>query len=155
MYKPFVRSPHNYDMSAASVLSAIDVFEASRTIQSDAEDADINVLVRRFGVTGQMPQNVRVPTFEDFGDEVFDFQSAMNAVRRAEESFNAMPADVRTRFNNDPQKFVEFCSDEKNLDEMRKLGLAIPKSVDIIPSPEVKGDGDGKESVGERVGSGA
>ena len=31
-------------------------------------------------------------------EDIVDFQSAMNAVRGAEESFMAMPAEVRSRF---------------------------------------------------------
>ena len=39
---------------------------------------------------------------------------------------------------NDPQAFVEFCSDEANLDEMRKLGLAIPAKVEDSGAGVVK-----------------
>lgn len=102
----------------------------SLTQQSGKDEADINTIVRRFGVTGTMPVNVRAPTFADF-DQVFDFQTAQNALIAARDSFMAMPADVRTRFSNDPQAFVEFCSDKENLPEMRKMGLAPP-----LPDPE-------------------
>lgn len=142
---PFVRSEYNYDMDEASVASGVENLEPSRTIQSDRDDADINVLVKRFGLTGVMPATAKPLVYQDFED-VFDFQSAMNAVRRGEERFNAMPADVRKRFNNDPQEFVEFCSDERNLEEMRKLGLAIPKKDDIIEAPVVKSEKDDGEA---------
>lgn len=116
------------DMSMDEVDFGLECKDESRAVQSQKEEADINTIVKRFGLTGQLPQSVRVPTYGDFGDEVFDYTSAMLAIRRADESFMAMPADVRARFQNDPQQFVEFCSDEKNLDEMRKLGLAVPKA---------------------------
>lgn len=112
--------------------------EEGRTIQSEKDDADINVIVKRFGLTGELPSNVRAPLNVDF-TELFSFQDAMNAIRSAQESFDAMPADVRSRFENDPAKFVDFCSDEKNLDEMRKLGLAVPaKPVEAPVAPPVK-----------------
>jgi len=57
----FVRSPYNYDMAKASVESGLACEDASRAVQSQREDADINVIVKRFGLTGQLPQNVRVP----------------------------------------------------------------------------------------------
>nr|AVQ10190.1 minor capsid protein [Gokushovirinae environmental samples] len=113
----------------------------SLTVQSSAEEADINTIVKRFGVTGQAPQNVRVPLEGDF-TEAMDFSSAMRALRLSQESFAAMPADVRSRFHNDPAEFYEFSTsrDEKgdlvNLEEMRKFGLAVPaKAPDPEPEP--------------------
>lgn len=111
----------------ASLLSGLACGDPSLARQSQAEDADINVIVKRFGLTGKLPDNVRPPTYADFED-VWDFQTAMNAVVAAQASFMAMPADVRARFGNDPHQFVEFCSDEKNLDEMRRLGLAVSRA---------------------------
>jgi len=122
----FVRSAFNYDRDAASLESALVCLDKSKTIQSQAEEADINTIVKRFGVTGLMPQSVRAPTYADY-DDVFDFQSAQEALILAERSFMAMPAEVRKRFNHDPAQFVDFCSDRSNLPEMRKLGLADPE----------------------------
>lgn len=98
----------------------------SLVVQSQADEADINVLVKRFRITGMVPTSVKVPTFGDFTG-VNDFRTAMDAITSARDSFNAMTADVRRRFDNDPQRFVEFCSQKKNLDEMRKMGLAVPE----------------------------
>lgn len=108
----------------------------SLAVQSEKDNCDINVIVRRFGVTGQLPVVARPPTYEDFGG-VFDFQSAMNMIRASEESFAEMSAEVRKRFNNDPHEFVDFCTKEENLPEMRKLGLAVPEVVEppvVAPS---------------------
>jgi len=127
--KVFVRNEYNYDMDEASLESGLECKDESLAVQSQKDESDINVIVRRFGLSGELPQGVRAPTFGDFSD-VVDFQTAMNAVRSAEESFMAMLAEVRSRFANDPQAFVEFCSDEANLDEMRKLGLAVPAKVE-------------------------
>ena len=108
--------------------------DPSLTQQSQAEDADINVLVRRFGLTGQMPESVRLPVYMDF-DEVFDFATAQRAVLAARQQFMQIPADVRSRFDNDPQKFLEFCTNVENLPEMRKLGLAKPEPEAVPPAP--------------------
>lgn len=121
----FVRCgfPFNYDQEEASVSSGLACKDKSRALQSQAEDADINVIVKRFGVTGQLPQSLKLPVFSDF-EGIFDFRTAMDCVRAAEAAFMAVPAEVRKRFGNDPQEFVAFCSDEKNHDELVKLGLA-------------------------------
>lgn len=126
-----------YDTVAASDESAIDCSgDPGRTQQNFKEEVDINTIVRRFGLTGQLPENVRIPLDADFLD-VMDYQSAMNAIRAADESFMRMPADVRSRFNNDAGAFVAFCVDPANLDEARKLGLAPPKPAEPVPGPVV------------------
>lgn len=118
----------------ASIATGLDNFDPSKTVQSDAVDADINTIVKRFGLTGEMPTNVRVPLDTDFAD-AYDFRTAMDAIVAAERSFAAMPAEVRKRFGNDPAEFVEFCGNPDNIDEMIKLGLAIKKPAEVIPPP--------------------
>lgn len=120
--KPFVRSYYNYDKDITSRATGLICLEESRTQQHFKDEADINVLVRRFNITGQLPENVRMPTYADFS-EVYDFHSAANAIAEANESFHQMPAEVRARFGNDPAAFVAFCSDDKNIDEARRMGL--------------------------------
>lgn len=128
-----------------SVATALGDFGPSLTIQSDGEEADINNIVRKFGITGQMPQGLRVPTYGDF-TEVGDYRSAQEALIAARDSFMQLPAHVRARFENDPQAFLEFCTEEQdgklvNIDEMRKLGLAVdevkkdtaPVAADVPP----------------------
>lgn len=106
------------------------------TQQQFAEDADINTIVRRFGITGQLPQGVRLPTYGDFTG-VNDYRSALEALEAAKASFMAMPADVRAEFDNDPALFVEFCSDPANLPALRELGLAVPeKASPAAPAPD-------------------
>lgn len=134
MKKVFVRSEFNYDMDEASEASGLKCMDESLTKQSFAEEVDINTIVKRFGLTGQLPVDVRTPLNDDF-EGVFDFKSAMDAVVQAQESFDAMPAETRARFHNDPAEFVDFCSNPDNLDEMRKLGLAIPKALEAAPAP--------------------
>jgi phage internal scaffolding protein len=123
----FLRSPFSDDYSPDDVSfeTGVECLEPTKAIQSQAEEADINTIVRRFGVTGRLPENVRAPTYADF-DEIVDFQSAQNAIIQARDSFMRMPAGLRARFDNDPGAFVDFCSDEANRDEMVKLGLIVP-----------------------------
>lgn len=135
---PFLRTPYNYNRDEATNETGIDCsVEPSRTQQHFAEEADINTIVRRFHLTGELPQNVRMPSNADF-DGIFDFQSAMNAIRAAEESFAAMPAEIRYRFHNNPHEFVEFCSDDANRPEAEKLGLVAPRRA----APPIQGNND-------------
>lgn len=122
---PFVRTPYNYDVDDVSFESGLLCCDVSLAQQNMLEETDINTIVKRFGLTGQLPQGVRVPSYGDFTG-VFDYQSALAAIDDAADSFYQMPADVRSRFDNDPALFVDFCSNPANLDEMRSLGLAVP-----------------------------
>lgn len=128
-----LRSAFNYDTDAVSLETGLDFDpDSSLTQQQFKEDADINVIVRRFGLTGELPTNFRPPVSGDFTG-VSDFHSAMNAVRQAEEAFMQMPAELRARFNNDPQRLIDFVEDASNKDEALKLGI-------LAPPPEVTRD---------------
>ncbi|NBQ54799.1 MAG: hypothetical protein EBU49_14630 [Proteobacteria bacterium] len=127
---PFVRSAYNYDLKEASDLSGLDCScdGAGRTKQSFAEEADINTLIRRFGIGNPLPQGTRVPSFGDFNG-VTDYQTALNLIDRADRAFMGLPAHLRTRFGNDPASFVAFCDDDANRDEAVRLGM--------VPAPVV------------------
>lgn len=135
----FVRSPFNYDRAEASRQSGISTDGMpSMAIQSEKDNCDINIIMKRFNVTKQLPPgSVRMPTYGDFS-QVGDFHTAMQVVRQAEEAFAQMPSELRSKFGNDPGAFVAFCSEETedgelvNIEAMRKLGLAVPKEPDII-----------------------
>lgn len=128
----FVRSAYNYDTAKASDESALTCPEPTLTQQHFANECDINTIVKRFGLTGQLPENIRMPTYTDY-EGIFDFHTAMNAIAKANEAFDAMPADVRTRFNNNPGDFVAFCLDDNNRQEAIKLGLVPPPAQPATP----------------------
>ena len=95
---------------------------ASMTQKHQANDTDINVIVKKFGVTGMLPQRLNALNIGAF-DEIFDYQTAMNAIVAADRAFLSIDPDIRARFHNDPQRFHDFVLDPKNEDELRKLGL--------------------------------
>lgn len=118
----FLRTPYNYDVMEASDASGLSCPEPTLAQQHAKDETDINAIVRRFGLTGELPSNVRVPQYGDFSHTT-DYHTAMNAVLAANEAFMQLPADVRTRFNNDPGALVDFVSDDNNRAEAAKLGL--------------------------------
>ena len=97
--------------------------DPSRAIQSQKAEADINNIVKAFGVTGRAPIGARLPQFGDF-DGVNDYRTAIEAVREAEAAFMSIPAKVRAEFQNDPQAFADFCLNPANLAQLREWGLA-------------------------------
>lgn len=131
--KIFIRSAYNYDRRKASLAGALVCRDKSLAQQHQKDEADINTIVKRFGITGQLPQSVYAPTYDDF-DVITDYREALDAVRMANESFMKMPAEVRSRFENNAQAFVEFCSDSRNKEEMKKMGLTTVKPDAIVAS---------------------
>lgn len=95
--------------------------EPSLTQASDAEDADINVIMARYGQTGLLPAiNIQALT-GDFSN-VVDFREAQERIKEANDEFAKVPADLRRRFDNDPQRFIEWVTNDENKDEAIKLG---------------------------------
>lgn len=133
MNKIEVRAPFAYDSDAVSYSSGLECKDVSLTVQADAEDADINTIVRRFGLTGELPQGVAIPMSGDFS-HASDYHTSMNAVLAAKEAFMQFPADVRRRFNDDPGNLIAFAEDPANYDEAVKLGLAVARPASTVVS---------------------
>lgn len=120
MRAPFVRSPYNYDLMAASDEAAIAPGGPSLTVQSMAADADINVIMDRFGITGKLPENPgRVPSYGDFTG-ITNFKDALDAVDSALQQFMLFPASIRAQFENSPQNFLDFAENPANIEQLKK-----------------------------------
>lgn len=136
--EPFFKTPYNHDTSSESSRTGYLEEMPSKAQQHQADEADINTIVKRFNVTGQLPQIPLPPRLEDFAD-IFDFQTAMNTMTAAKNSFNSLPANVRSQFNNDPHAFVSYVDaalEAGDLDQLRKWGMAVPGSAEpgIVPN---------------------
>jgi phage internal scaffolding protein len=128
-----VKNPITYDRDQNSADSRFVFTSPSRTKQSFRDECDINNILRQFNVTGQLPVNGFQPQYGDFSG-VTDYQSALNAVMAAQDSFLQLPAKVRAKFDNDPALFVQFASDEANKDEMKALGLLRQETAQAVVS---------------------
>lgn len=129
------RSAYDERGNEVSAETGLKCEDDSLAVQSQKDDADINVIVRRFGLTGELPQNLRVPVSDDFREFDFDLGVALRFVNEANLAFMQMPASVRERFMNDPERFVKFVEDPANVDECVKLGIAVKKDVPAKPAP--------------------
>lgn len=125
----------NKDNDAISLETGIVFSEESMAVQSAEEESNINTIVRRFGISGELPNNLRMPQSGDFTNAP-DFHTAMNLVRQAQEEFVRVPAEIRARFNNDPARFMQFFEDPANYDEAFKLGLVNARPVPPSGTPE-------------------
>ena len=121
----FVRSPYNYNTDAASNESGLRCEDASLTQQHQKDQADINFIVEQFNVTGILPTAPVSPQYGDFTG-ISDYQSALNAVIDAQDEFMSLPANLRSRFDNDPANLINFLSNDENRQEAIELGLIEP-----------------------------
>lgn len=117
--------------NAESDRTAVTFLDKSLTQQQFKDSSDINILFGKYLETGEIPQ-IDGLQYGDFTG-IYDFQTAMNAVRAAEESFQTLPARIKNRFDNNPQKLVEFINDPENLEEARFLKLVNPASEPVTP----------------------
>lgn len=142
-----VRSRFNYDAREVSKKSALHCYLDSRAVQDAADEADINTIVRKFGVTGKIPVLPIQPQYGDF-NTVASFHEAMNLIAETNELFDSQPATIRDKFANNPQNMIDFLENPDNIDESIQLGLRIKAPVvDDTPSsapPSGGTDAEGK-----------
>lgn len=99
--------------------------EQGLTKQEFAQEADANFIMARYTRTGQLPATRFTPDRAIFADVsmISDYSTEMLRVQRANDAFAALPAEVRSRFSNDPSELIEFVRDDSNYDEAVRLGL--------------------------------
>lgn len=136
--------------------SQIHFNDASLTAQQFKSECDINTILKRYALTGQLPH--KQGQYLDLSN-LPSYADAMNTICKANEAFDSLSASVRKRFNNDPAQLVAFVSDASNLPEMVKLGLATKqdlKGADSSPSPNKTASSPGAAvpAVGEGPASG-
>ena len=98
----------------------------SLTQKQFAKDADLNELVKRFGVDKMpIPPAVMDPSYYGELPPDYNLATAMRTVREAQERFEALPAPLRERFANEPAQLWDFVNDSANADEAVALGLLV------------------------------
>lgn len=109
----------------------------SMTRQEFAAEANINNVLKRYATTGWLvdpnsPRNNRKPQWDDYS-KLLDYQDSLNLVIDAQDRFDALPVEIRERFNYDPAKLLVFLQkaseDTKGpaYEEAVKLRLITPK----------------------------
>lgn len=97
--------------------------DPGKTRQEFKEETDINVIMRKYAKTGQLPQLIKQnPSYGDY-TSVQSYQEAVEVAQSAQEKFRHLPVNLRTRFQNDPAKFLEWIDNDANLHEASKYGL--------------------------------
>lgn len=136
---------------------ALDGFEPSLTQQHFAEECDINEILRRSAVSGQLPINSKVPMYGDFTRIPKSLGDAFALIKQANDLFAALPWNVRERFGNNPERMIQFLNDPANRDEAIRLGLvnAPPKKDDVKQDTGTSGPGPASPPAGGPAGVGS
>lgn len=107
------------------------------TKQSHKDECDIHNILKQYQRTGIITHiQSRQPLFTDLPSNL-DYQTSMNTLIQAQETFAALPAIVRESFSNDPARFLAAFSDPSQHDRLRDLGLLKPKASPGSPEPAV------------------
>lgn len=97
--------------------------EPTMTQQQFKDECDVNNILSKYKKSGLLTHvNKGKATFGDF-TTLEDYQTSVEKVMAAQDSFSKLPSEVRNRFQNDPGKIIDFLSDEKNHEEAVQLGL--------------------------------
>lgn len=105
----------------------------SMTKQSEAYDADINVIVGKYLETRDPSILGAREGFYGDVSGVGDYLSCLATVKQAEEAFADLPAKVRDHFKNDPAELIACAFDEGRREELRSLGLLEPGASPATP----------------------
>ena len=127
----FLRTPYNYDKDAASNESGLACEEPSLAQQHHKDECDINNILRQFNITGMLPESPLSPRYGDFSG-ISDYHTAMNRVIAAQDEFDALPAQIRARFDNDPANLIEFLENSDNRPEAEELGLVEKAAAEAV-----------------------
>jgi phage internal scaffolding protein len=110
--------------------------DESKVQKSFQDETDIKNILEKYGRTGILPIMKNEAIYGDFS-EVPDYMEAQNIIKQADEQFSLLSSDLRKRFENDPAKFLEFCTNPSNMEEMIELGLAKKPAPPQEPVPVV------------------
>ncbi len=88
------------------------------TEQHHKHTCNINYKIKHFTQSGQ---NLPNQTFGYASEK--SFHESMNIVTKSQENFALLPAKIRTKFDNNPAKLLQFLDNPENALEAASLGL--------------------------------
>ena len=101
----------------------VDFSQEKSIVKKEFKDqTDINHMLKRFKVTGQIPVNKNMPQFGDVS-KLKSFHDAHEVVQQAYDAFDTLPSQIRKKFDNNPLSIIDFLGDPSNLEESYVLGL--------------------------------
>lgn len=107
--------------------------DPSMTKQCFKDECDINLIMKNADYSGFVdhvsPSN---PLYIDLSD-VSDYKESLDFVMSSQEAFQSLPSALRSRFDHDTSKFMEFVSDPANADEVSSFGVKDVSELEAEP----------------------
>lgn len=107
----------------------------SLTQQHMKDEVDIRNIIKKHDRTGILDHVQRgVAHYGDY-TKINEYRTYLDFVKAADESFQALPANIRERFHNDAGVFYEYATDPKNEGSMVEMGLFKAPQVEAEAPP--------------------
>lgn len=105
----------------------LDLADPGQTIQSAKDECDINKIMARFALGGEINHINRAQAhYGDFTNAV-SFSDAYTAVANAEQAFAELPAHIRDLFGNDAEAFLYKLDDPEFVKKLEAAGVYDPE----------------------------
>ena len=128
------------------------VKQKSKTKQSFAKEADINIIVERMAKGQHVPDGTQA-YYADVSNLPDDLSALLREVTAAKEAFFTLDPKLRAQFDNDPAKLLDFVKDPANLEKCQELGL-IPKPEKPYPKSDPQIAEEEAKAAAEAAGEG-
>ena len=107
----------------------------SMTKQEFTAELDLNVIMARFIANdfdpSTLPVSARKAMTGDFTQAPESYHEALTLVVETKQAFMSLPADIRSEFDNDPQRFLDFVYNPENRDKLVEWGIVNPATEDL------------------------
>lgn len=95
----------------------------SRTQQQFKKECDVNHILEKYKKTNMITHvNKSQGVYGNFADST-DYMTSLHKIQEANDSFMALSSTIRSKFENDPAKLIDYLKDPKNREEAQKLGM--------------------------------
>lgn len=122
------------------------------TEQNHKDEANINSIVKRHGMD-LIRKTAQLSAPDMQWDDVTgnDFQEAMFKVTKAQQTFDQLPSELRSKFDNNPAKFLDFVQNPENGEKMVEYGLANKPVPETVTKVEVINNVGSSETVDKGI----
>ncbi len=116
------------------------VYDDGRTKESYKDSTDINKILKKAQVTGSIAHLMKYPeaVYGEFAGDC-DLLTAQTRILKANTIFNDLPSEIRNEFDNDPLRFVTFCSDDENNERLAEIFPRLAEPGEYFPNPIERG----------------
>lgn len=118
------------------VLSPSDVVDIKKEINSYRDQTDMAYILSRLMAGDDSVLTSKVPMYGDFTQFPRTYAEMLQLVQSGEDAFNALPADIRLKFDNDRCKWFASIGTDQWFDSMgitKEVPSASAVAVDVKP----------------------